>query len=478
MFNQRFKTFNFSDKPDCRNIMIALTPAARMALSIFQMQFIFLNTTELDMAKHRVIARFGLMHMIATNLCEWLYVLVEETKHEIHQLVHSGLAEKYRKCYHIYIICGIYDLDVYHFSDSIPSTFTSTSTTTTTTTTEMPTMAAESMTNIEVAALISNGTFNDSAAHLAQLHELNCGRTNIMGALVQNAAPFLFPCTIEYSLICAVILFEMWKKVKNMPSIERYHRRNSVKPNPANVKSAHHFSVDCSRAHRGMFAGIIVIVLTIICLIMYFVMYKEEGYQHLAIREVTIVEILLYSLTTCAVGAAVWKMRDLKFQQKASNEHHADTVALDCTLLVLAQTGVYVYGMFSIMGSYFTLDDEHGIDGLVSEIMGLLQTSVQTLFILNACWRRCRGAEQQRLKPGREIVTFLLVANMSMWFINTMIKGRAGFRPTHLNLYGIWAWTVITHVSMPLAIFYRFHSTICLFDIWKSAYKAKHGDHH
>lgn len=27
------------------------------------------------------------MHMIATNLCEWLYVLVEETKHEI---IHLG----------------------------------------------------------------------------------------------------------------------------------------------------------------------------------------------------------------------------------------------------------------------------------------------------------------------------------------------------------------------------------------------------
>lgn len=159
------------------------------------------------------------------------------------------------------------------FLDSIPSTFTSTSTSTTT---EITTIATESIANIEFAALIANGTFNESAAQLAQLNEPNCGRTNIMGALVQNAAPFLFPCTIEYSLICAVILFEMWKKVKNMPSIERY-RRNSIKPNPAHVKSAHQFSVDCSRAHRGMFAGIIVIVLTIICLIMYFVMYKEPG---------------------------------------------------------------------------------------------------------------------------------------------------------------------------------------------------------
>lgn len=298
---------------------------------------------------------------------------------------------------------------------------------------------------------------------------LSCSRTNIMGSLVQNASPFLFPCTIEYSLICAVILYEMWKKVKSLPDIERSRRNSDARHKAA--KKAHHFSVDCARAHRGMFAGIIVIVLTIICLIMYFVLHEEPSYEQLAIAEVTACEIILYTVTALAVLAAVVKMRDLKFHQ-TQNASHASSVKLDCTLLVLAQTGVYLYGMFSIMASYFTMTEDGGTAGLVSEILSLVQTSVQTLFILNACWRRCRGAEQHRNKPGREIVTFLLVANMSMWFINTLIKGRAGFRPTHLDLYGEWAWTVITHVSMPLAIFYRFHSTICLFEIWKSAYKA------
>lgn len=68
---------------NCQNVLIALTPATRMVLSIMQMQFIFLNTKEFEMKHHKVIVRFGLMHMLATNLCEWLYVLVEETKHEI-----------------------------------------------------------------------------------------------------------------------------------------------------------------------------------------------------------------------------------------------------------------------------------------------------------------------------------------------------------------------------------------------------------
>lgn len=427
----------------CANFFLVLTPAARMALSIVQMQFIFLNTTELEMAKHKVIARFGLMHMVATNLCEWLYVLVEETKHEIYHLAHPdahGAAHGVENMTNSYL-----------------------------TTTDMP--------NNETQP--PNFTSNATSLHDLTKRSLNmeyndCHRTNIMGHLVQNASPFLFPCTIEYSLICAVILYEMWKKVRSLPDIER-SRRNSQKIQ--HLKSAHHFSIDCARSHRGMFAGIIIVVFTIISLIMYFVLHDHKGYEEFAIAEVTITEILMYVVCLGAVIAAMIKMRDLKFYKKG-NDHHSSSVSLDCTLLVLAQTGVYVYAMFSIMGCYFAMQDNitGGQDGLIAEILSLIQTSIQTLFILNASWRRCKGSQQNRKKPGREIVTFLLVANMSMWFINTLIKGRAGFRPTHLEFFGKWAWTIITHCSMPLAIFYRFHSTICLFEIWKTAYKNKN-DH-
>lgn len=46
----------------------------------------------MEMSRYRGIARFGLMHMIATNLCEWLYVIVEETKHEIIHIVDHNKA--------------------------------------------------------------------------------------------------------------------------------------------------------------------------------------------------------------------------------------------------------------------------------------------------------------------------------------------------------------------------------------------------
>lgn len=135
--------FEMTDK--CRSILSVITPALRMALTLAQMQFMFLTNKDIESGTFKLIQRFGFMHMVATNLCEWLYVLVEETKHEIHHLEHTILAP----------VNG-----TQHVADVIP-----------------------------------------------------CRRSNIMGALLQNAAPFLFPCTIEYSLICAVILYEMWKEV-------------------------------------------------------------------------------------------------------------------------------------------------------------------------------------------------------------------------------------------------------------------------
>ncbi|XP_018802617.1 PREDICTED: otopetrin-2 isoform X2 [Bactrocera latifrons] len=442
--------FELNGKAGCGDVFIAITPICRMLLAIVQIQFIFLNTTYLDMARHKVVCRFGLMHMVATNLCEWLYVLVEETKHEIFHIGH-------------------------HESDATDALFPTESHGTSDWTDESLTHTqhiADSMNNT-IATTIQNVLTNAtiaSAGNTSTQVSVGCSRTNIMGALVQEVAPFLFPCTIEYSLICAVILYEMWKTVRSIPDIDR-SRKSSIKP--AHQKPANHFSVDCSQSHKGLFFGIIMIVMTIISMIMYFVMYTQPGYELVATQEVTIWEIITYFICTTAIIAGLILIRDLKYVQNSSDDHHS--MELDNQLLIVAQTGVYLYGMFSILGSYFSKWDAvpDRIEGIVAEILGLVETSLQTMFILHASHRRCKGAKQARRKPGREIVTFLLIVNIAIWFINTLIKGRAVFRETNLVFFGVWGWTIITHISMPLAIFYRFHSTICLFEVWKITYKAK-----
>lgn len=37
----------------------------------------------MNIYKNKFVSRFGLMHMIATNICNWFNVLILETYHEI-----------------------------------------------------------------------------------------------------------------------------------------------------------------------------------------------------------------------------------------------------------------------------------------------------------------------------------------------------------------------------------------------------------
>lgn len=75
--------FELERNTKCHNVLLALTPATRMVFIFVQMYFIFLNNEQIRVYRYKVIARFGLQHMIGTNLSVWFSVLIQETKHEI-----------------------------------------------------------------------------------------------------------------------------------------------------------------------------------------------------------------------------------------------------------------------------------------------------------------------------------------------------------------------------------------------------------
>jgi len=45
----------------------------------------------------------------------------------------------------------------------------------------------------------------------------SCNRINIMGTIVQDASPYLYPCIIEYSLIGAAVIYVMWRHIGRYP---------------------------------------------------------------------------------------------------------------------------------------------------------------------------------------------------------------------------------------------------------------------
>lgn len=255
----------------------------------------------------------------------------------------------------------------------------------------------------------------------------------------------------------------MWKSISKLPTGNTVALR--AKEVSQYKRSPHLYSVDCARAHKGLFVGILFLVLTIISLILFFVLISRVEFAGLAVIEVNICEVVLYGLTTLASLIGMWQIRQLKFDGSKN-------LQLDNILLIGAQTGMFIYSTFTIIGGQFTMKSSTVLV-LVTAVASLFQTTCQTIFILDASRRSCVTPDQMKKKPGREIVTFLLVTNLAMWAINTLEKSRAESHPIQLHFYGLWAWTIITHVSMPLAIFYRFHSTVCLCEIWKRAYKMK-----
>ena len=91
--------------------------------------------------------------------------------------------------------------------------------------------------------------------------------------------------------------------------------------------------------------------------------------------------------------------------------------------------------------------------------------------------RRCSDSSQnQSSKPGRNLVTFLIVANITIYIWETIETKQDGYNIGRKTYYGKEFWTILSHALLPLTIFYRFHSSVALADIWASAYQP--GSYH
>lgn len=95
------------------------------------------------------------------------------------------------------------------------------------------------------------------------------------------------------------------------------------------------------------------------------------------------------------------------------------------------------------------------------------------MIISEASRRICATRAQQAAKPGRQIITFLLFANITLWVLDTFMSNRDITQAVQTEFYGLLAWGIISRISLPLLIFYRFHSCVVLVEIWKNTYRTK-----
>lgn len=334
----------------------------------------------------------------------------------------------------------------------------------------------------------------------------SCGRVNIMGTIVQDAEPYLFPFIIEYSLIGAAVIYVMWKHIGRHPRwphqveadlerrleamlsrravalahagksmrfsilslVFRWPRLEKLKTGSLDEKKKiGHTRVDCVGASKGLFFGLLLLVGSLICLILFFVLIHHPDFGLVAIYLADVSHCVLMVLSIVAIIVGFIRVQSLKFKAEEQSD-------LNDILLRVSGFGLFVYAVFSVIaGSLAAFTHEPNLLVMLTGLLSVAQVILQMLFIADVSRRRVHLPEHDRSKPGRQVVTFLLICNLTMWVIYTFESQKVMANPVQLDFYGFLAWAIVQRVTLPLCIFHRFHSAVTFAEIWKTSYKAR-----
>ncbi len=281
--------------------------------------------------------------------------------------------------------------------------------------------------------------------------------TNLLG---NEVGPYLFPFVIEFALIASSILFRISDNVGKIPS-----KKHKVEK----ASSIERAFEGCHKANTGLFRGlfftVVIVLLTALFLIIIDRFPDDDRISLIGAKIYFSCNISLNLLGIIATIPAFLKLRYLKYSKLKSS--------FDQNLAYIALGGYYFLIAAMLVASAADLGQMFSYLHFFSNIITFIQVTLQTIFITDALRRRSIQESQVVLKPGRSAVTFLLILNIAMWVVNTFQLKQLTGAQSMANFYGHLAWVIVIQIFLPLCIFYRFHSAVCLAEVWTTAYELE-----
>lgn len=164
-------------------------------------------------------------------------------------------------------------------------------------------------------------------------------------------------------------------------------------------QTRHIFIVNCSRASCGLLFGGIIFLLTISSLVPVYIL--EPSISTLITR---ITELFLLIVSFVVVCLSFLATTKLYYDDNA----HVDV--FDQILILVTTIGDFAYSFFSLFASIFV--DETKVLDIIIGILSLGETVLQSTFLLDTLKRRTVTKTDRRNKPGRELITALLLINL------------------------------------------------------------------
>uniref|UniRef100_A0A1I8H4Z5 Otopetrin 2 n=1 Tax=Macrostomum lignano TaxID=282301 RepID=A0A1I8H4Z5_9PLAT len=271
--------------------------------------------------------------------------------------------------------------------------------------------------------------------------------------------PYLYPCAVEYGLICAAICYKFFSRVGDLDVVPYGRKEQQQGPR----------STTCHKSHKGLFMGLMIMICVLVPMISLILlqMKKQTEYKDVYILAVILTECSVLCFTTgMALAGIVKAIRNLHLYKVRGNE------TFDVNLLFVGLAGIVCYNLFVAISAEFYNTKANGFKSMLE----VAQSVLQTLFIMQAIQRKVTMKLIEGMhKPGRGVTIALLIANLAMWVASVFEAQRNIAENFLLTYFGDMPWKIIKYIFLPLIIFFRFHSTVCLSEIWIQSYKPQKG---
>lgn len=213
--------------------------------------------------------------------------------------------------------------------------------------------------------------------------------------------------------------------------------------------------------------GIVTLLGAIAALIAFFMLTTNNYHDTRATLVIHNYQIAMYLLMAVIAVVVLLKLRSL-------DHNNCRLTMLEDTLFCICVLALFTIDLIGIISGICHINTLKGLLVLATSVVELFQSVIQIAAIvmgLKLCIPELPESHRQISKPGRECVTFLTVANMSLWILCLFSDVINQGYDIQISMVGQFLWTIVSHVMGPFVIFYHLFSASCFVDIWYNAYR-------
>ena len=261
--------------------------------------------------------------------------------------------------------------------------------------------------------------------------------------ILRASTPILFAFIIEFVLIGATVFFNMWANITDQHEAEQKVELNPRFPNPrALIKKT-----DWSNSLYGAVAGLIIFTFNMIALGSFFQFLSVESYLD------EYIEKIMRSFTN-SLGIIAAVIGSVQVKKMVSREEKED-FGSDLFLLNLGAAFTFVYmGLGISVGTAHSHDESFPASVLiVNGALSICQIISQIILVNLLLKHETKKDDDQH--AGRQMITFLVLMNFSLWFVNTFELQKSKASVVEAEVYGKFTWVWLQRLTLPIVIFFR-----------------------